>query len=205
VPEPPPAPLFLASAAAFGAWLERHAATADELLVGFWKQGTGHPTLSWNESVDEALCHGWIDGIRRSVDADRYSIRFTPRRARSKWSAKNIARIEELRSAGRMRPAGIAAFDGRVDVSAGYSFERGSPASLPVAYRDELEAAPAALAFFETQPAGYRNGAIHWVMSAKRDETRQRRLRTLIEDSTNEERIKQLRARPRNRDASDQS
>lgn len=185
--------IFFESHAAWGEWLGEHGASHDELWVGFWKRGTDQPTLTWEESVDEALCHGWIDGIRRSVDDQRYKIRFTPRRARSSWSTKNLNRVEELTAAGRMQPAGLAVFEAREVESASSSVDRSDPGELPPDYQQELEATPSALAFFEAQPPGYRRLSVRWVLDAKREETRLRRLRVLIEDSANGLRIKPLR------------
>jgi len=187
--------VFFSSPEEWTRWLDEYAADQDEVWVGLWKQGTGHPSLSWDEAVDEGLCQGWIDGIRQSVDADRYRIRFTPRRSRSKWSAKNLKRFEELRQAGRVRSGGMAAFEARVAEPSEYSFERTEAATLPPEFQRQFEDDSVAYAFFEAQPPGYRRTSIHWVMAAKRQETRQRRLRTLIEDSRSGVRIKQLRRR----------
>lgn len=184
--------VFFSSARAWGEWLAAHAADTDELWVGFWKRGSGQPSLTWPESVDEALCHGWIDGIRQTVDDERYRIRFTPRRPRSRWSAKNVTRIAELQAEGRMFPAGLEVFEARVGPRDGYKLTEG-PTMLPADFRAEFERVPAALAFFEAQPVGIRRGSLRWVTSAKREETRLRRLRTLIDDSANGLRIKQLR------------
>jgi uncharacterized protein YdeI (YjbR/CyaY-like superfamily) len=121
------APRYFESAAAFGSWLEQHAASESELLVGFMKVGTGIPSLTWPEAVDEALCVGWIDSIRHRVDDERYSIRFTPRKAKSNWSAVNLARVEELRASGRMKPAGLAAFARRTEaMSPTSTYEKGT-------------------------------------------------------------------------------
>lgn len=176
---------------AFRAWLDAHHQSADELLVGFFKVGTGQPSMSWEESVDEALCFGWIDGIRRRVDDERYTIRFTPRRASSKWSAKNVASVGRLKAEGRMRPAGLAAFEagGRGEEPAGYSFERPHAAELSAELRQRVESDSAAWAFFESQPPGHRRTILHWVMSAKREETRRRRLDRVLDVSRAGERI----------------
>jgi uncharacterized protein YdeI (YjbR/CyaY-like superfamily) len=166
------------------AWLEEHHGTESELLVGFWKRGTGRPSITWPESVDEALCFGWIDGVRRRVDDERYTIRFTPRQKRSTWSAVNIARVAELEAEGRMHPAGLAAFARRSDDrSAIYSYEQRRSAQLGPAEEAELRANPAAWAHFEAQTPSYRRAAAHWVMSAKREETRRRRLEQLVAES----------------------
>ncbi|HET9495869.1 MAG TPA: YdeI/OmpD-associated family protein, partial [Chloroflexia bacterium] len=143
----------------------------------------GKPSITWPEAVDQALCFGWIDGIRKSVDADSYMNRFTPRRPRSTWSAVNIKRVQELTEAGLMRPAGIAAFEKRTDDnSAIYSYEQ-RDARLDPEYERQIRANEAAWNFFQAQPPWYRRTASRWVMSAKREETRRKRLAALIEDS----------------------
>jgi uncharacterized protein YdeI (YjbR/CyaY-like superfamily) len=187
------APTFFATPAEFRAWLERHHADRRELLVGFYKRGSGRPSITWPESVDEALCFGWIDGVRRSIDGESYSIRFTPRQKRSIWSAVNIKRAGELLAEGRMRPAGHAAFEARTDDrSAVYSHERRSAAKLEPEQQAGFEADAAAWAWFQGQAPSYRRAALHWVTSAKRAETRERRLRTLIADSAAGRTVKPL-------------
>jgi uncharacterized protein YdeI (YjbR/CyaY-like superfamily) len=186
-------PTFFATAAEFRRWLHRHHARKTELWVGFHRKGSGRKSLTWPESVDQALCYGWIDGIRKSIDETSYKIRFTPRRATSIWSAVNIRRVAELIDAGLMQPAGRAAFENRDPRKAGlYSFERESVA-FDAPLRAQFEAAADAWTFFNAQPPSYRKPATHWVMSAKKEETRQKRLRALIEDSAAGLRIKQLR------------
>ena len=175
---------FFATPAEFGDWLEAHHALATELWVGFHKKDSRLPSMTWPEAVDEALCFGWIDGVRKSIDETSYVIRFTPRKARSTWSAVNIGRVLELQAAGRMRPAGLKAFAERTEARSGvYSYEQGDGIELG----DELElpfrANTAAWEFFQTQAAWYRKAAIWWVVSAKREETRQKRLAALIDDS----------------------
>ena len=182
-------PVYFPSPAAFRAWLEAHHASADELWVGYHKKATGRPSMTWSESVDEALCFGWIDGLRRRVDADRYTIRFTPRRSGSNWSRVNLAKVEVLIAQERMQPAGLAAYDGRTQSAAAGDPDEEPPQKLPAAYvqafreRDEL-----AWAFFEGQSPSYRRTAIGWVLSAKREETRWRRLEQIIEASASERR-----------------
>jgi uncharacterized protein YdeI (YjbR/CyaY-like superfamily) len=162
-------------------WLEREGATARELLVGFHKVGTGKPSPTWPEAVDEALCVGWIDGVRRSVDAGRYTIRFTPRRPASTWSAVNIARARELIRLGRMRPAGRAAFEARADErSAIYSYEQRRTAALSPEQARRLRADRGAAAWLAAQAPWYRRAAAHWVTSAKKEETRERRFAVLL-------------------------
>ncbi len=166
------------------AWLAAHHETATEVEVGFRRKATGLPTLTWSESVDEALCFGWIDGVRRGIDETSYRIRFTPRKARSTWSKVNIAKVAELSRQGRMEPAGDAAFARRTEDNSGvYSFERDRPAELPPEYEARLRADQAAWADWSARPPGYRRTATHWVTSAKREETRERRLATLVECS----------------------
>lgn len=173
-------PRYFATPADFRAWLVAHHATAGELLVGFYKKGSGKPSITWPESVDEALCVGWIDGVRRRIDDERYSIRFTPRRPRSIWSNVNTKRVEVLTREGRMLPAGLAAFAKRDAKRSGiYSFER-EHAALPPAFMKALRANRKAWAYFTTTAPYYQRLVAHWVTSAKKEETRERRLATLV-------------------------
>ncbi len=182
--KPAAAPVFFASAQAFRAWLDAHAASAAELLVGFHKVGSGRPCMSWSESVDQALCYGWIDGVRKRIDEDSYSIRFTPRKPGSIWSAVNIAKIGALREQGLMQAAGEEAFAGRVDArSRVYSHERETPAELAPAELALFQSHAAAWASFSACPPGYRGRVLHWIASAKKQETRSARLARLIEAS----------------------
>jgi uncharacterized protein YdeI (YjbR/CyaY-like superfamily) len=177
-------PVFFATPEKFRVWLETHHETARELLVGFYKKGTGKPSMTWPESVDEALSFGWIDGVRRSLGDDAYTIRFTPRKATSIWSANNVDNVARLTKAGKMRPAGLRAFAARTAEKTGvYSFERAEAAKLSREEDAVLRASSRAAAFFDAQAPWYRRAAIHWVVSAKREETRQRRLQQLIADS----------------------
>jgi uncharacterized protein YdeI (YjbR/CyaY-like superfamily) len=163
------------------AWLRRHHRTASELVVRCAKVHAAHLGIGYAQALDEALCYGWIDGIRRGLDADGFSVRFTPRRPRSIWSRVNIAHVERLTRAGLMTRAGLAAFAAREDGRSGiYSFERG-PAAFSPAYAKTFRSDPAAWAYFQGRPPGYRRTCVHWVMSAKREETRAKRLATLIE------------------------
>ncbi len=176
-------PTFFKTPADFRSWLEKHHARADELLVGFYKKESGKPSITWPESVDEALCFGWIDGIRRRIDDIRYSIRFTPRRRGSIWSKVNTRRVAELIKDKRMRPAGVKAFEARDPKKTGiYSFER-ETATLPAEFEKAFRANTKAWKFWEAQPPGYRRLAAYFVTSAKQDETRRRRLDVLIRDS----------------------
>ena len=186
-------PTFFRTPGDFRAWLEAHHATATELLVGFHKRKTGEPCITWPESVDEALCFGWIDGVRRSLGAHAYTIRFTPRRPSSIWSAVNVAKVRDLSRAGRMRPAGLRAFEQRKEERTGvYSFERRTAAKLSAAQEKVLRANKKAAAFFDGQPPWYRGAALHWVTSAKREETQARRLAELVASSARGERIPPL-------------
>jgi uncharacterized protein YdeI (YjbR/CyaY-like superfamily) len=193
---PPPTPdlTFFADGAEFRAWLEAHHDSERELLVGFWKKGTGRPSMTWQESVDEALCFGWIDGVRRGIDGDSYSIRFTPRQKRSIWSLANITRAGELIAEGRMTPAGLAAFEARSgDRSGVYSHEQRHAAELDAEQRARFEADPEAWAWFQAAAPSYQRAVIHWVTSAKTPETRERRLATLIADSAAGRKVAPLR------------
>ena len=168
----------------FRAWLEQHHDSQSELWVGYHKKGSGKPSMTWRESVDEALCFGWIDGVRKSIDTERYTIRFTPRRAGSVWSAVNIERVAALTEERRMRPAGRKAFDARREDRSGiYSYEQRDKAVFDPAYEKRFRAKKKAWADFQARPAWYRQAAIRWVMTAKKEETRERRLTTLIDDS----------------------
>lgn len=174
---------FFKSPADFRAWLEQHHATAPELWVGYYKKDSGKPSITWPESVDEALCFGWIDGIRKSVDDTSYTIRFTPRRPRSIWSAVNINRVQELTRQGRMRPAGEKAFAARTENRSGiYAYEQRQP-ELVEPYAKKLRQNKAAWKFFQAQPASYRKTVSWWIVSAKKEETRLKRLTQLIEVS----------------------
>ena len=193
MPIVPAEPTFFATPADFRAWLEEHHETASELWVGFHKKGSGLPSITWPEAVDEALCVGWIDGIRKSVDDLSYMIRFTPRKARSTWSAVNLRRVEELAREGRMRPEGQRAHDRRMEERSGiYAYEQRGAATLDETSEREFRADAAAWDFFQSRPAGYRKTAIWWVVSAKREETRRRRLAALIESSRKGETVSQF-------------
>ena len=184
--------VFFETPAAFRGWLEPHHTLAAELWVGFFKKGSDRASITWPESVDEALCVGWIDGLRNTIDAESYRIRFTPRKARSTWSAVNIARVAELTAQGRMLPAGLAAFAQRSAAnSAIYAYEQQGVA-FSAEDEQELRANAEAWAFFQAQPAWYRRTATHWVVSAKQEPTRRRRLATLIDDSAHGRTIKNL-------------
>ena len=177
-----PKPRFFASGAAFREWLGRHHADASELLLGFYQVKANKKGITYQDALDEALAFGWIDGVRRGLDEERYTIRFTPRTARSIWSKVNIKRIGELKAAGRMHEAGLAAFAKRDQARSGiYSYERQTHVELDPASMNRLKADRAAYEFFERQAPGYRKIVAHWVDSAKKAETRERRLAKLIE------------------------
>jgi uncharacterized protein YdeI (YjbR/CyaY-like superfamily) len=188
-----PEPIYFQSAQAFYDWLEQHHDTEQELYVGFHKQHTGKRAMSWSEAVDQALCFGWIDGRVNKIDDDRYMQRFTPRKPGSNWSRVNVEKVAKLREAGLMRPAGLRAFEKRTEAKTGvYSFENAN-ATLPPDFEARLRANRAAAEYFDARPPWYRRAAIHLVTSAKREETRERRLAELIEDSAAGRDIKQLR------------
>jgi uncharacterized protein YdeI (YjbR/CyaY-like superfamily) len=175
-------PTFFATPDEFRAWLAEHHGMARELWVGFHKVGTGRPSLTWPQSVDEALCDGWIDGIRKRLDDHSYVIRFTPRKPTSTWSAVNVKRMGELIAQGRVLPAGLAAFERRSKKKSGiYSYEQRGKARLDKEFERLFRANTAAWKHFRAQAPGYRRLAVWWVVSAKKEETRQRRLAALIQ------------------------
>jgi uncharacterized protein YdeI (YjbR/CyaY-like superfamily) len=177
-------PVFFATPEQFGAWLEEHHETASELWVGLYKKSSGKPSITWAESVEQALRFGWIDGVRRSLDDESYANRFTPRRPTSNWSRINVAKVEELKKRGLMAPAGLRAYEARKpERTGGYSSERHEAAVLPPEFEGRLRANAKATEWFESRPPGYRKTAIHWVISAKKEETRMRRLQQLIDCS----------------------
>jgi uncharacterized protein YdeI (YjbR/CyaY-like superfamily) len=175
-------PVYFETQADFRRWLEANHAREPELLVGFWKKGTGRKSIDWPQARDEALCFGWIDGVRHSLGEESYTIRFTPRRPKSVWSRVNIARFEALKAAGQMTPAGERAFTEGHEQTDHYSYEN-APRDLAPEEERLFRANGAAWTDWEKRPPGYRKMVLHWVTSAKRPETRARRLATLIEDS----------------------
>ncbi len=186
--------LFFATPADFRAWLEKHHAVEMELSVGFYKRDSGRPSITWPESVDVALCYGWIDGVRNSIDEISYRIRFTPRKATSIWSAINVKRVAELTKLGLMRPAGLKAFDARKGDKTGiYAYEQRKNAKLAPAYERQFRANKKAWDFFQSQPPWYRRTAAYRVISAKQEPTRLKRLAQLIRDSEAGQPIKELR------------
>ena len=188
----PSKPRFFTSAAEFRGWLERYHGAERELLVGFYKTGSGKPSITWPESVDAALCFGWIDGIRKRLDDVSYTIRFTPRKRGSTWSSINIKRARALVRDGLMSPAGMKAFEARRENKSGiYSYEH-RPRVLVEPYAAMLARNTRARAFFESQAPSYRRAATWWVISAKKEETRLKRARSLIELSAKGKRISEL-------------
>lgn len=181
--------VFFTAAAAWREWLAAHHVTAAELQVGFYKRDAGRPSITYQEALDEALCYGWIDGVRKGLDEASYTIRFTPRKPRSNWSAVNIRRVEELLRLGRMQPPGIQAYEARdAERSRIYSYEQEQHA-LTEAFQQQFRANGAAWSFFQAQPPSYRKVASYWVMSAKQEATRLRRLAALIADSAEGRRL----------------
>ena len=183
-------PIFFEDSGKFRTWFEKKSGDAKELLVGYWKKGTGNSGVSWAESVDVALCFGWIDGIRRSIDAQSYSIRFTPRRTGSNLSAVNISKFELLLAEGKVTQAGLDAFKLRKESkSKVYSYEQAAPAQLSQSETAEFKQQPTAWEYFESCPPGYRKKMLHWVTSAKKTETRSRRFKKLLSACNNQERL----------------
>lgn len=183
-------PRFFETAEQFRAWLERHGASEAELVVGFAKRATGRPSMTWPESVDEALCHGWIDGVRTHIDEHSYQIRFTPRRPGSTWSAINIDKVRALQAAGRMTRAGLDAFERRSEAkSRTCAYEQAAHATFAPEQAAEFRRHRRAWEFFEAQPPSYRHRAAWHVVSAKRAETRQARLARVIAASAGGVRI----------------
>lgn len=180
---------FFATQAEFRKWLEKHHKNKTELLVGFYKLDSGKPSMTWSESVDQALCFGWIDGVRRSIDKESYSIRFTPRKKTSNWSAINIKKMEELTKAGLMTEAGQKAFIERKESrSKIYSYEN-EPVLLDAEYESQFRKNTAAWDFFMKQAPSYKKLTIHWIMDAKQEKTRQSRLEKAIRESEQQKKV----------------
>ncbi len=176
-------PVYFASGAEFRDWLVQNGTDASELLVGLFKIRTGRTGMSYQEALDEALCFGWIDGVRRRIDDESYSIRFSPRKPRSIWSLVNTRRVTQLRALGRMQPQGLKAFAARTEARTGiYAFES-APRNLSAGFEARFRRKPRAWDFFESRPPWYRRTASFWVMNAKKEETRQRRSGILMRDS----------------------
>jgi len=182
-------PCFFPTAEHFREWLKRNHDKEDVLLVGFYKRDSGRPSMTWSESVDQALCFGWIDGVRKRVDDESYTIRFSRRRPRSIWSAINIAKARDLIKKGLMHPAGMAAWEKRDEKkSAIYSYNRATPA-FAAADEKRFRANKKAWKYFSDQPPGYRKLMTYYVVSAKKAETRERRLDRVIEASAKGKRL----------------
>jgi uncharacterized protein YdeI (YjbR/CyaY-like superfamily) len=189
--------VFFATPARFRAWLAKRHDKITEHWIGFYKRGSGRPSITWPESVDVALCYGWIDGVRKTIDEESYQIRFTPRKPRSTWSTVNVKRVEELTKLGLMTPAGVKAFE---KIQAGksgiYAYEQRNEAKLEDAAERQFRSDQAAWDFFQAQPPWYRRTATYWVISAKKPETREKRLAVLIEESARKQTIRELRRKP---------
>jgi uncharacterized protein YdeI (YjbR/CyaY-like superfamily) len=184
-------PVFFKDSLEFRKWLENNHDKADELWVGYYKVSTGIPSITWPESVDEALCYGWIDGLRKSIDEKRYRIRFTPRRTNSNWSEVNLKRVKVLKEHGRMQPAGLVAHGRRKKGPTAYSYQADSY-KLSKEYEDDIRANKTAWEFLNTLSPSIRKRTMYWVMSAKKEETRRRRLAILIDSSAKREKIPPL-------------
>lgn len=184
-------PSFFASQDLFRAWLEENASTATHLVVGFWKVDSGRPSMSWSQSVDEALCFGWIDGVRKRIDDLSYQIRFSPRKRGSIWSAVNIAKFEKLSEAGKMTAAGVEAYSHRTDDrSSIYAYEQPATAELTAEELRIFKRNRSAWEFFDGCPPSYRKVLLHWITTAKRLETREKRLHKLIDASAEGKRLR---------------
>ncbi|KQB41163.1 YdeI/OmpD-associated family protein [Flavobacterium aquidurense] len=182
-------PTFFPTQEKFREWLEKHHKTETELLVGFYKVNSKKPSMSWSQSVDQALCFGWIDGVRRSIDDESYSIRFTPRKKSSIWSAINIKKIEDLTKAGLMMPEGQKAFELRSEERSGiYSHEK-EPSVLDPAFEKQFKANKVAWEYFNSQAPSYKKVMIHWIMTAKQEKTRISRLEKTINISAEQKRM----------------
>lgn len=184
-------PIFFATQDAFSSWLEDHSGSASALWVGYFRKSTGRASMSWSESVDVALCHGWIDGVRRSIDGQSYKIRFTPRNPHSVWSAVNVQKVEALIRCGRMRPEGLRLYDTRRDKK-GYSLKSRHLLLAPE-FEAQIKANQPAWTFFSSLAPSFRRDSVWWVMSAKKEETRLKRLRILIASSQDGLKIPMLR------------
>jgi uncharacterized protein YdeI (YjbR/CyaY-like superfamily) len=179
-----PAARFFKTAAAFRGWLRQHAGTAPELIVGYHKKDSGRPSITWEESVDEALCVGWIDGVRKRIDDSAYQIRFTPRKPGSIWSRVNIERVRALQAQGRMQPAGLAAFERRSEArSRTYAYEQAGTAMLEAAETALFREHSTAWRYFCAQAPSYRKRVLWWIVCARQPATRARRVARLIEAS----------------------
>lgn len=186
-------PIFFSSADEFGQWLFENHQNLTEQWIGFYKVKSGKPSMNWSESVDQALCYGWIDGLRKSIDDDSYKIRFTPRKPKSHWSAVNLDKMKVLLAENLVSPAGVAIYEQRDKKNAKKASFEQKEVKLPKEYSKELRANDLAWAFFNELPPSIKKPSIWWVISAKQETTRKRRLKILIESSENGERIPMLR------------
>lgn len=183
-------PIFFATQDDFRHWLDKYYKDETELLVGYYKKGSGKPSMTWSESVDQALCYGWIDGVRRTVDDEAYSIRFTPRRQGSIWSAVNIAKMEQLTAAGLVKPEGLAAFKKRTEAKSRiYAFEQKEAVELPESLLKIFQKNKPAWTFFEAQPPGYKKQMLHRIITARQEKTKLQRLEKLMEASAQNKRL----------------
>jgi uncharacterized protein YdeI (YjbR/CyaY-like superfamily) len=185
-------PVFFASPRDFRKWLQASHAQESELLVAFYKKSSRKTSITYAEALDEALCYGWIDGVRKNIAEDAYTIRFTPRKPKSQWSAVNICHVERLTQAGRMTPAGLKAFEGAKDQPRKYSYEQRNAARFPAAFERSFRANKPAWKFFQSRPPWYQRVATFWVVSAKKEETRARRFATLLDDCVHARLLKGL-------------
>ncbi|MBK1895133.1 YdeI/OmpD-associated family protein [Chryseobacterium paridis] len=181
--------LFFATPKEFREWLEKNHTTETEVIVGFYKIGTKKPSMTWSESVDQALCFGWIDGVRRSIDKDSYCNRFTPRKSTSTWSSINIKKVEDLTKAGLMKPAGLKAFELRKPEKTSIYSHENELAQLDTAYEKQFKSNKKAWDFFNNQAPSYKKVMLHWIMSAKQEKTRISRLEKTIRESEQEKRV----------------
>ena len=186
-------PIFFGTPAELRAWLAEHHDSVDVQWVGFWKKATGKASITWSESVEQAICWGWIDGLRRSIDDESYMVRFTPRRPDSQWSRKNVETYRRLEEEGLIEVPGRMAWEARDPVKTGRTAREREQAELNDGLRAMLDAVPEAAAWFEAQPPGYRKTATWWVVSAKRESTRERRMKQLVDDSAAGRKIGPLR------------
>jgi len=182
-------PIFFNNPCEFRDWLEENHQAETELWVGYYKVASGKPSMTWSQSVDQALCFGWIDGIRKSVDKESYCIRFTPRKKTSKWSAINIAKVKDLTKRGLMQVSGREAFNHCKEVESGINSIENEPKTLPGEFDKIFKGNKAAWRFFTEQPPSYKKMIINWILSAKQEATRLRRLEKLISASEREERL----------------
>ena len=179
-------PTFFTKQSDFRKWLKKNHKKESELVVGFYKVGSGKPSMTWSQSVDEALCFGWIDGVRKSIDKESYQIRFTQRKPTSIWSAVNIKKIEELTRQGLMQPAGLASFDKRQEAKSKIYSHENKEAKFSPAFEKKFKANKKAWAYFQSLAFSYKKTSTHWVMNAKQDATKLKRLNELISDSNAE-------------------